>query len=156
MAAGANPKEVAARAGHTSVSLTLDRYGHLLAGSEQRLRSCTTPTTRRVRGKSDFVRARGAHAARTRRARGAHAARTRGTHAARTRDDRDESVSDAQASDQDEFGGRCGGRCGTRTHDLSRVKADCSRRVRWLSPAVMHCGMASLWHVVPLPCHFFQ
>jgi integrase len=37
MAAGANPKEVAARAGHTSVSFTLDRYGHLLAGSEQRL-----------------------------------------------------------------------------------------------------------------------
>ena len=29
MAAGANPKEVAARAGHTSVSFTLDRYGHL-------------------------------------------------------------------------------------------------------------------------------
>jgi len=37
MAAGANPKEVAARAGHTSVSFTLDRYGHLLPGSEQRL-----------------------------------------------------------------------------------------------------------------------
>ena len=36
-AAGANPKEVAARAGHTSVSFTLDRYGHLLPGSEQRL-----------------------------------------------------------------------------------------------------------------------
>ena len=29
IAAGANPKEVAARAGHTSVSFTLDRYGHL-------------------------------------------------------------------------------------------------------------------------------
>ena len=28
IAAGANPKEVAARAGHTSVSFTLDRYGH--------------------------------------------------------------------------------------------------------------------------------
>jgi len=37
MAAGANPKEVAARTGHTSVSFTLDRYGHLLPGSEQRL-----------------------------------------------------------------------------------------------------------------------
>jgi len=29
IAAGANPKEVAARAGHASVSFTLDRYGHL-------------------------------------------------------------------------------------------------------------------------------
>jgi hypothetical protein len=37
MAAGTNPKEVAARAGHTSVSFPLDRYGHLLPGSEQRL-----------------------------------------------------------------------------------------------------------------------
>jgi integrase len=30
IAAGANPKEVAARAGHTLVSFTLDRYGHLI------------------------------------------------------------------------------------------------------------------------------
>jgi hypothetical protein len=29
IAAGANPKEVATRAGHASVSFTLDRYGHL-------------------------------------------------------------------------------------------------------------------------------
>ncbi|MEZ5236135.1 MAG: site-specific integrase [Acidimicrobiales bacterium] len=29
IAAGANPKQVAARAGHTSVSVVLDRYGHL-------------------------------------------------------------------------------------------------------------------------------
>jgi integrase len=29
IAAGASPKEVAARAGHTSVSFVLDRYGHL-------------------------------------------------------------------------------------------------------------------------------
>jgi hypothetical protein len=36
-AAGANPKEAATRAGHTSVSFTLDRYGHLFPGSEQRL-----------------------------------------------------------------------------------------------------------------------
>ena len=28
IAAGANPKEVAARAGHASVAFTLDRYGH--------------------------------------------------------------------------------------------------------------------------------
>jgi integrase len=32
IAAGASPKEVAARAGHTSVSFVLDRYGHLPRG----------------------------------------------------------------------------------------------------------------------------
>jgi hypothetical protein len=37
-AAGANPKEVAARAGHTSVSFTLDRYGHLYPESDAALR----------------------------------------------------------------------------------------------------------------------
>ena len=36
IAAGANPKEVAARAGHTSVSFTLDRYGHLYPESALR------------------------------------------------------------------------------------------------------------------------
>jgi integrase len=29
IAAGANPKEVSVRAGHSSVAFTLDRYGHL-------------------------------------------------------------------------------------------------------------------------------
>jgi Phage integrase family len=38
IAAGANPKEVAARAGHTSVSYTLDRYGHLYPDADQALR----------------------------------------------------------------------------------------------------------------------
>jgi hypothetical protein len=38
IAAGANPKEVAARAGHTSVSFTLDRYGHLYPDGDQALR----------------------------------------------------------------------------------------------------------------------
>jgi integrase len=32
IAAGANPKEVTVRAGHTSVAFTLDRYGHLFEG----------------------------------------------------------------------------------------------------------------------------
>jgi integrase len=36
IAAGANPKEVAARAGHASVSFTLDRYGHLYPEGRQR------------------------------------------------------------------------------------------------------------------------
>ena len=37
IAAGASPKEVAARAGHSSVVTVLDRYGHLLPGSEERV-----------------------------------------------------------------------------------------------------------------------
>ena len=35
---GANPKEVAARAGHASVSFTLDRYGHLYPEADTALR----------------------------------------------------------------------------------------------------------------------
>ena len=38
IAAGANPKEVAARAGHASVSFTLDRYGHLYPEADMALR----------------------------------------------------------------------------------------------------------------------
>ncbi len=38
IAAGANPKEVARRAGHTSVAFTLDRYGHLFPGYDEQLR----------------------------------------------------------------------------------------------------------------------
>ena len=38
IAAGANPKEVSARAGHASVSFTLDRYGHLYPEAETALR----------------------------------------------------------------------------------------------------------------------
>jgi hypothetical protein len=38
IAAGAGPKEVATRAGHTSVSFTLDRYGHLYPESDRALR----------------------------------------------------------------------------------------------------------------------
>jgi integrase len=37
IAAGASPKDIATRAGHTSVSVVLDRYGHLLPGSEERV-----------------------------------------------------------------------------------------------------------------------
>jgi recombinational DNA repair ATPase RecF len=38
VAAGAGPKEVATRAGHTSVSFTLDRYGHLYPEADRALR----------------------------------------------------------------------------------------------------------------------
>jgi integrase len=37
IAAGASPKEIAVRAGHTSVSIVLDRYGHLLPDTEERV-----------------------------------------------------------------------------------------------------------------------
>jgi integrase len=37
IAAGASPKEIATRAGHTSVVTVLDRYGHLLPGYEDRV-----------------------------------------------------------------------------------------------------------------------
>jgi integrase len=37
IAAGASPKEVASRAGHTSVSFCLDRYGHLFPSMDQAL-----------------------------------------------------------------------------------------------------------------------
>jgi integrase len=37
IAAGATPTEIAARAGHASVVTVLDRYGHLLPGSEERV-----------------------------------------------------------------------------------------------------------------------
>jgi hypothetical protein len=38
IAAGASPKEVAQRAGHTSVSFVLDRYGHLFPEADTTLR----------------------------------------------------------------------------------------------------------------------
>jgi integrase len=38
IAAGAGPREVATRAGHTSVSFTLDRYGHLYPEADRALR----------------------------------------------------------------------------------------------------------------------
>lgn len=37
IAAQATPNEIAARAGHSSVSVVLDRYGHLFPGSEARV-----------------------------------------------------------------------------------------------------------------------
>jgi integrase len=39
IAAGTNPKEVSARAGHSSVSFTLDRYGLLYPEADVALRS---------------------------------------------------------------------------------------------------------------------
>lgn len=35
IAAGASPKQIATWAGHTSVAVVLDRYGHLLPGHDE-------------------------------------------------------------------------------------------------------------------------
>ena len=43
IAAGASPKEVAARAGHTSVSFVLDRYGHYFPKLTRRYELGSTP-----------------------------------------------------------------------------------------------------------------
>jgi integrase len=47
IAAGASPKEVAVRAGHTSTSFVLDRYGHLFPSRTRRSAtawtSCSCP-----------------------------------------------------------------------------------------------------------------
>ncbi len=37
IAAGASPTDIASRAGHTSVAVVLDRYGHLLPGTDDRV-----------------------------------------------------------------------------------------------------------------------
>jgi len=59
IAAGARPKEVAVRAGHTSVSFTLDRYGHLFPGSEEVLNDSLDALARDAReDSSDPARAR--------------------------------------------------------------------------------------------------
>ena len=48
IAAGAGPKEVATRAGHTSVSFTLDRYGHLYRKRTGRCGTVWTAFMRRL------------------------------------------------------------------------------------------------------------
>jgi hypothetical protein len=61
IAAGATPKEVAVRAGHTSVGFTLDRYGHLYPEADTTLRDgwrrCMRPRGRPV-GSSSSSRSR--------------------------------------------------------------------------------------------------
>jgi integrase len=48
IAAGANPKEVSVRAGHTSVAFTLDRYGHLSPATMMSCATAWTPCTPRA------------------------------------------------------------------------------------------------------------
>ena len=90
MAAGANLKEVAARAGHTSVSFTLDRYGHLLPGSEQRLNDALDALAKGAQTTAEVMRD-------TDDASDAREETISFAHVARTPEDRDESVSDVQA-----------------------------------------------------------
>jgi integrase len=120
IAAGANPKEAATRAGHTSVSFTLDRYGHLFPGSEQRLNDALDLLAGEADAEADGGPNEGpAGPENEPRARKRSQNPVSIAHVARTPES--DTVSDAnpQLSDQ----GKEGGRCGTRTHDLSRVKA---------------------------------
>ena len=56
IAAGANPKQVAVRAGHTSVSVVLDRYGHLYPQQELDLmEKLERPRTRQPSERISFV-----------------------------------------------------------------------------------------------------
>lgn len=50
IAAGASPKEIAVRAGHSSVAVVLDRYGHLLPGTEERVTAALDEFARQVHG----------------------------------------------------------------------------------------------------------
>jgi site-specific recombinase XerD len=45
IAAGVNAKALQAFMGHANISVTLDRYGHLMPGLRTRLRGCWTPTS---------------------------------------------------------------------------------------------------------------
>ena len=94
------------------MSFTLDRYGHLLPGSEQRLNDALDALVEGAQPTAEVM-----HDADD--ASDAQEKSISFAHVARTPVDRIENVSDAQDADQ----GENSGRCGTRTHDLSRVKA---------------------------------
>jgi len=120
IAAGANPKETATRAGHSSVSFTLDRYGHLFPGSEQRLNDALDLLADEAEPAADGGPDEGpAGPENEPRAHKLSQNSVSIAHVARTPESDTASEAEAQAPDQ----GKEGGRCGTRTHDLSRVKA---------------------------------
>jgi integrase len=63
IAQGANPKHVAALAGHSSVAFTLDRYGHLFDDADDALMGRLDASHRAVDARlSGSVRSRGGHA----------------------------------------------------------------------------------------------
>lgn len=53
IAQGAHPKEIQARLGHSSITTTLDRYGHLFPSLDERLREGLDETYRRAAGLDD-------------------------------------------------------------------------------------------------------
>ena len=53
IAQGAHAKEIAERLGHSTVRLTLDRYGHLLPSLDERLRDGLEATFQTARSTSD-------------------------------------------------------------------------------------------------------
>jgi len=53
IAQGAHPKEIQARLGHSSITTTLDRYGHLFPSLDERLRAGLDETFRRAAAASD-------------------------------------------------------------------------------------------------------
>lgn len=53
IAQGAHPKEIQARLGHSSITTTLDRYGHLFPSLDERLRDGLDATYRRAAGLED-------------------------------------------------------------------------------------------------------
>ncbi len=106
IAAGAHPKEVAVRAGHTSVSFTLDRYGHLFPGSEDVLNDsldALVETARQDAGDDGRARSRAQNTDSFARV-------------ARAKDESPSEEETPQVREQEEQGGRCG----TRTHDLNQ------------------------------------
>src|SRR4051794_5607044 len=44
IAAGSNAKALSTYMGHSSITITLDRYGHLMPGNETEAAACSTPT----------------------------------------------------------------------------------------------------------------
>ena len=50
IAAGINPKALSTYMGHTSITITLDRYGHLLPGNEHQAANSSTPGSKRANG----------------------------------------------------------------------------------------------------------
>jgi integrase len=99
--AGASPTEIAARAGHTSVVTVLDRYGHLLPGSDDRVTAALDRMVEQVRDVA--VAPEPAEVCE-------ESAKVIPLHSPMVAE---------LAPDQDLFRGRYG----TRTHDLCRVKA---------------------------------
>ena len=109
IAAGASAKEVAVRAGHTSVSVVLDRYGHLLPGTEERV---TDALDAMAKGAANTPRVASVASLRLRISR--DSSRTRQLDGCAVSWSARHLHSDLR---------KLGGRYGTRTHDLCRVKA---------------------------------